>query len=117
MTKPECLHADEELKQFLKQSQHKNISADVISRFDQWHKLEEAGFSKNIRAPEVLNAAHSEARTRVYDEYVPDGRTTDARGEFQPRTPANIAQPNTPAPGTAAGRAAAASMTPAGPPP
>eukprot|EP00927_Polykrikos_kofoidii_P053859 TRINITY_DN48396_c0_g1_i1.p1 TRINITY_DN48396_c0_g1~~TRINITY_DN48396_c0_g1_i1.p1 ORF type:complete len:989 (+),score=180.10 TRINITY_DN48396_c0_g1_i1:85-3051(+) len=141
MARPQCLNADEELKVLLKQEANRKIGAEVLVRFEHWHKLEEGGFTTNIRAPTTLSKHEAEARNSLYDNYMPDKSKKLGPSGFQPMTPAGVGfhAPGTPGfavasfgsktprgapPGTPAGPPPAtpaftmrAAGTPAGPPP
>uniref|UniRef100_A0A7S4WF58 Uncharacterized protein n=1 Tax=Alexandrium monilatum TaxID=311494 RepID=A0A7S4WF58_9DINO len=125
---PECLHADVELRQLLAKEGHKKLGLEVLTRFEQWAKLEE-GTGVVIKAPKVVDAAHAEENRRLYQEYMPDPTKVLTASGYQPKTPGGLGQiaamPATPgfgvfgafaAPGTP-GMGIRAAMTPAGPPP
>jgi len=106
LAKPQCLHADEELRHILKTETTRKIGIDVLHRFEAWHRLEEGGFTKAARHPTVLDEGESKAKRQRYEDYDP---TKNRKQTFNPMTPFGFA-PGTPG-------LFAASRTPAGMPP
>lgn len=132
--KPQCLHADEELRRLLQRENHVKLGQEVLSRFKQWDTLE-SGEGVVLRAPVKLDEEDAEEKRKLYREYRPDlGKLATAEG-YMPMTPAvgmgmagmtpggyggsmtpayMMGAPGTPSQTLARRRAAG---TPAGPPP
>eukprot|EP00747_Dinoflagellata_sp_TGD_P101282 gnl/TRDRNA2_/TRDRNA2_168302_c0_seq1.p1 gnl/TRDRNA2_/TRDRNA2_168302_c0~~gnl/TRDRNA2_/TRDRNA2_168302_c0_seq1.p1 ORF type:complete len:1155 (+),score=225.34 gnl/TRDRNA2_/TRDRNA2_168302_c0_seq1:312-3467(+) len=123
VSKPKCLHADEELKRLCKQESYRKLGKDVLDRFKGWNRLED-GSGIEVKKSVVLGNEATRKKRRMYDEYEPmvdPKRQRLGAGAYAPQTPSNLGMmgPGTPAmmpgPGTPAGYRHPG--TPAGRPP
>jgi len=112
----ECLHADEYLRVFLREANHRKMGMEVFEGFHKWQKLQEGRGMKYSKL-KVVTKEEAEKYQRLYDEWNPDNlRYPGQQARFQPYTPAlatggmtpgmpmsmtpGLAGPGTPAGGT-----------------
>eukprot|EP00929_Paragymnodinium_shiwhaense_P000689 TRINITY_DN100922_c0_g1_i1.p1 TRINITY_DN100922_c0_g1~~TRINITY_DN100922_c0_g1_i1.p1 ORF type:complete len:1093 (+),score=259.98 TRINITY_DN100922_c0_g1_i1:112-3390(+) len=119
LSKSECLDADTELRKFLRMEVNRKLhAADVLLRYDVWHKIEQPeqkerateGDRKRSRVPRVLDPETSKDRRKLYDNYVPED---GLRAGYKPMAPPAYADFG-PAAGAIPGTPLAGSMTPGG---
>lgn len=125
--RPECLHADDELRRLVKRESHQRHGAQVLVAYNAWSKLE-AGEGMVVKMLKVMDESALSENRKLYSGYAPDtnrqigpdgflpvtptfsGMATPGMHRFMPGTPAG------PPPGTP-GPLFRLAGTPAGPPP
>jgi len=117
-----CLHADQEIRNLLRNEGHRQLSVpDVLVLFNQWSNLHDDDEGFFIKPPKVMEPARVEDAKKLYREWQPDlTKKMAADGTYMPMTPGRLgiqqAMPMTPA-AYGGGYYGAACGTPAGPPP
>jgi len=117
-----CLHADQELRNLLRNESHRQLSVpDVLVLFNQWSNLHDDDEGVVIKPPKVMEPARVEDAKKLYREWQPDlTKKMAADGTYMPMTPGRLgiqqAMPMTPA-AYGGGYYSAPPGTPAGPPP
>jgi len=84
--RPECLHADDELRRLVKRESHQRHGAQVLVAYNAWSKLE-AGEGMVVKMLKVMDESALSENRKLYSGYAPDTNRQIGPDGFLPVTP------------------------------